>query len=178
MAVNTAAHELGGEWNDSQSPALSTRVGGTAPAFAAMNGGIYGVQFGVNEEVHGSLQLPHSAIPGGELRLHVHFRFKNGDSPVENKTVIWSAEYEVAAVGGSFGSTATQSGTYTIGAADANKHLVQAIYIITMPSPAQSAIVNFRVYRSGGDSAVEPFLMSVDGHFQQGSYGTSAEYPA
>ncbi len=35
-----------------------------------------------------------------------------------------------------------------------------------------------RAYRSGGTSTVEPFLLSVDGHFQQGQYGTEAEYPA
>lgn len=173
----TTAYELGGEWTDSQSPALSTRVGGTAPGFAAMNGGIYGIQFATGEECHGSIQLPHSAIPGGELRMHVHFRFANGSSPVVGETVIWSLEYEIAAVNGSFGATDTRSGTYTIVTGDANKHLVQAIHTVTMASPAQSNIVTFRVYRSGGTSSVEPFLLSVDGHFQQGSYGTTAEYP-
>ena len=174
----TTGYELNGEWTDSQSPALSTRVGGTAPAFAAMNGGIYGLQFGVNEEVHGSIQLPHSAIPGGELRLHVHFRFANGSAPVVGETVIWTIEYEIGAVNAAFSATDTRSGTYQIVAGDANKHLVQAIYTVTMASPAQSNILNFRAYRSGGTSVVEPFLLSVDGHFQQGSYGTTAEYPA
>jgi hypothetical protein len=143
-----------------------------------MNGGIYGINFATNDEVHGSIQLAHSAIPGGELRLHVHFRFANGSSPVAGETVIWSIEYEIAAVTASFGTASTQSGTYTIQSGDANKHLVQAIHTVTMPSPAQSCIVNFRCYRSGGTSTVKPYLLSVDGHFQQGSYGTTAEYPA
>lgn len=164
--------------HDSQSPALSTRVGGTAPTFAAMNGGIFGLRFATNNEAHGSFQLPHSAIPGGELRLHVHFRFANGSAPVAAATIIWSVEYEVAAVNASFGAVDTRSATYIIGAADSNKHLVQALYTATLPSPAQSAIVNFRIYRSGGTSAVDPFLLSIDGHYQQGSYWTTDEYPA
>ena len=176
MAVDTAAHELGGEWTDSQSPALTTRVGGTAPAFAAMNGGVYGIQFGVNEEVHGSFQLPHSAIPGGELRLHVHFT--TATAPTAGTTIIWSIEYSIAGVDGTFPGTATEAGTYTYADTTALKHRVQAIKTITMPSPAQSSILMFRAFRSGGDSAVEPFLLSVDGHFQQGSFGTTAEYPA
>jgi len=176
--VPTIARPYAGEWTDSQSPALSTRVGATAPPFAAMNGGIYGISFATNDEVHGSVQMAHSAISGGELRWHVHFRFANGSSPVAGATVIWSVEYEIAGVWESFGSTATQSGTYTIQTGDANKHLVKGITTITLPTVAESAICNFRMYRSGGTSAVAPFLLSADGHFQQGNYGTETEYPS
>lgn len=170
------AYELGGEWTDSQSPALASRVGGTAPTFAAMNGGIYGLRFATGEEVHGSFQLPHSAIPGGELRLHVHFTFAT--LPTNTQTVIWGLEYSVAAVNTAFPAPSTATGTYTIGAAETLKHCVQAITTATLPSPAQSAIVMFRVYRSGGTSTVQPFLLSIDGHFEQGSFGTTQEYPA
>lgn len=172
----TTGYELNGEWTDSQSPALSDRVGGTAPNFAAMNGGIYGIQFATNEEVHGSFQLPHSAIPGGELRLHVHFT--TATAPVAGTTVIWSVGYSIAGVNGTFPATATEAGTYTFADTTALVHRVQAIKTITLPSPAQSSILIFRAFRSGGDSALEPFLLSIDGHFQQGSYGTTAEYPA
>ena len=170
------AYELGGEWTDSQSPALSARVGGTAPAFAAMNGGIYGIQFGTGEGIHGSFQLPHSAIPGGELRLHVHFT--PATAPTATQTVIWGVEYSIAGVNGTFAAPTTVTGTYTYTATTALVHHVQALTTATMPSPAQSCIVMMRAYRSGGTSPVEPFLLSVDGHFQQAQLGTEAEYPA
>ena len=171
------AYELGGEWNDSQSPALATRAGGTAPTFAAVNGGIFALRFATNDEVHGSLQLPHSAIPGGELRLHVHFT--TATAPTSTETVIWSMEYSIAAVNGTFPAPSTVTGTYTFADTTALVHRVQALTaVVTMPSPAQSSIVMFRCYRSGGTSGVAPFLLSADGHFQQGSYGTTAEYPA
>lgn len=170
------AYELGGEWNDSQSPALATRAGGTAPTFAAVNGGIFALRFATNDEVHGSLQLPHSAIPGGELRLHVHFT--TATAPTSTETVIWGLEYAQAGVDGTFAAPTTVTATYTYADTTARKHRVLALTTATMPSPAQSSIVIFRAYRSGGTSAVEPFLLSVDGHFQQGSYGTTAEYPA
>lgn len=170
------AYELGGEWTDTQSPALAARVGGTAPTFTAMNGGIYGIQFGTGEAIHGSFQLPHSAIPGGELRLHVHFT--TATAPTVAQTVIWGVEYSIAGVNGTFAAPSTQTGSYAFPDTTALVHRVQAITTITMPSPAQSCILMFRAYRSGGTSAVEPFLLSVDGHFEQGSIGTLAEYPA
>lgn len=172
----TTGYELAGEWNDSQSPAMSTRPGGTAPTLAALNGSINGDKFSDNDEVHGSFQLAHSAIPGGELRLHVHFTTAAAVTIGETET--WSMEYAIAAVNGTFPATTTVTGTYTYADTTALKHRVLALTTVTMPSPAQSSIVMFRVYRNAaGTSAVRPFLLSVDGHFQQGSYGTSAEYP-
>lgn len=171
----TTAYPYAAEWNDSQSPAMSARVGGTAPAFAAMNGAIYGIQFGTGEEIHSSVQLPHSAIPGGELRLHIHFT--TATAPTVGQTVIWGINYSIAGVNGTFPAPTTATGTYTFADATALVHRVQAITTATMPSPAQSCITMFRAYRSGGTSTVEPFLLSVDGHFQQGQYGTEAEYP-
>lgn len=171
-------YEMNLEWNDSQSPALSARAGATAPPFAAMNGGIFGVSFRTNDEIHGSIQLPHSALTGGsELRMHVHFTFAAAAAPVVGETVIWALEWDMAGVNGLFGATDTRTGTYIIAANAANRHLVQAIHTVIMPSPAQSAILRFRLYRSGGTSIVVPFLLSVDGHFQQASMGTTAEYP-
>lgn len=172
----TTAYELNGEWTDSASPGLSLRVGGTAPNFAAITGGVYGIQFASGEEAHGSIQLPHSAIPGGELRMHVHFT--TAAAPTVGETIIWSLEYSIAGVNGTFPATDTRSGTYTFDDTTALVHRVQAIYTVTMPSPAQSSIIIFRVYRSGGTSALEPFLLSADGHFSQGSFGTTLEYPS
>lgn len=172
----TTAYPFAAEWNDTQSPAMSARVGGTAPAFAAMNGTIFGIRFAAGEEIHSSVQLPHSAIPAGELRLHVHFT--TAGAVTVGETVIWGLEYSIAGVNGTFAAPTTVTGTYTYTATTALVHHVQALTTATMPSPAQSCIAMFRAYRSGGTSAVEPFLLSVDGHFQQAQYGTELEYPA
>lgn len=67
----TTAYPYAAEWNDSQSPAMSARVGGTAPGFAAMNGTIYGIQFEstqrrIEKEEHpmGDFRFPTNGQPG------------------------------------------------------------------------------------------------------------------
>lgn len=169
----TTALTQAGEWTDSQSPALAARVGGTAPNFAALAGGIYALRFGAGESIHSSIQLPHSAT-GTELRMHVHFTFNA--APTAGQTVIWGLEYTIAGINDVFPAVGTQTGTYTIAGDENLKHCVQSIYAVPLPGNAVSAIIVFRAYRSGGTSTVEPFLLSVDGHFQQGNYGTEAEF--
>lgn len=181
MTANLAtAKPMGFTWNDSQSPALSDRVGGTAPNFTAMNGTVYGIQFGAGEEVHGSIQLPHSYA--GETDLQPHFHFVFGAAPTAGETVIWAIDYAIAPVNGVFtGAVTLASSTYTITANDAANPLTHRVIgtptAISGVGQRESSILMFRAYRSGGDSSVEPFLLSIDLHFQQGNFGTAEEYP-
>lgn len=171
-------------WNDSQSPALSTRVGGTAPAFRAVRGGIYGICFATGEETHTSIQFSHSYIAGSPFRPHVHFTFADTDTPVAGETVIWSMEYSFAAVNAQYSAAATVAfNTYLITAEDvAHKldphHRIVGMAEVAAPTFGESGIVKGRIFRSGGTSAVEPCLDSFDIHHQSNKRGTVAEYPA
>lgn len=170
------AYPFAGEWTDSQTPALATRPGGSAPKFIALNGGIFGDRYGNGDEAHGSFQMPHSAIGGGELRLHVHFT--TAAAITVGQTFIWGLEYSFAGVNDVFPATATVSPAYVIPDVTALRHRVHPLVTITLPTPAASCILMFRVFRTAGTSAVQTYLLSIDGHFQQGQYGTEPEYPS
>lgn len=169
----TTALTQAGEWTDSQAPAVSARLGVAAPTFTAVVGGVYALRFATGDEVHGSIQLPHS-VTGTELRMHVHFTFAAATTAAQ--TVIWGLEYSIAPINGTFPATGTQTGTYILDGTENLKHCVQGIFAVPLPASPVSAIILFRAYRAGGTSAVPPFLLSVDGHFQQGNYGTETDF--
>lgn len=61
-------------WDDLQ--LLGTaRLGASAPTLASYRGGIYGLEFSASatNEVHGSIELPHTYAEGTDLVPHVHF---------------------------------------------------------------------------------------------------------
>jgi hypothetical protein len=176
----TTAYPMGGRWNDSQSPPLSARVGATQPAFASFSGGIYGIQFGVGDEVHGSIQLSHNYARQTNLRPHWHFAF--AAAPTSGETVVWGLEYVIASVNSTYAAAATLlASTYTITSSDAATYpihrLIGSTSEISGSGLTESAVMLFRCYRSTGTSSVKPFLTSFDLHYQQGEFGTFDEYP-
>lgn len=171
----TTAYTMAGEWDDSQAPALSLRVGGTAPTFDALVGSVWTYFFASGEEMHGSIQLSHKYIPGSALRPHVHFTFKT--APTVGETVEWGLELIAADVFATFpGASTTTTALYTITASNQLKHILLSLPEISGTGLDRSSILLFRLFRSGGSSSVEPALLSFDMHFQQGSYGTETEY--
>lgn len=161
-------------WDDSQFPAIELRVGGTAPTFAAFRDGIYALFFATGEEAHGSLQLTHQYITGSTLRPHIHFSFVT--SPTAADTVIWGLEYSICSVNGVFGASTTVTTTYTAAGSEAFKHCVASFGDLAGTNLRESAIMVFRVFRSGGTSAQEPALLSFDVHYQKGNFGTVTEF--
>lgn len=175
-ATDSLNRPMDARWTDSQAPAASLRVGGTAPAFAAFRNGIYAYYFGTNEEVHGSIQLPHDYIAGSTLRPHVHFSFAT--NPAAAATVIWGLEYSICSVNGVYAASTTVTATYTAAGDEAFKHCVLGFGDVTGTGLRESCIMLARIYRSGGTSAPEPALLSFDIHYQRGNFGTVDEYPS
>lgn len=176
----TTAYPMGGRWNDSQVPPMSARNGASAPAFAAVTGGIYGIEFGIDEAVHGTLQLSHNYARGTALKPHWHFCF--AEAPTSGQTVVWGVEYTIASVNSTYAATSTiLASTYTITSSDAATYPIHRIIGSTDEiggsGLTESAIMLFRCYRSTGTSAIEPFLIGFDLHYQQGEFGTFDEYP-
>lgn len=174
MTDSVIALPQGGRWDDSMAPAYGLRTGGTAPTFAAMKGNIYGYRFDTNDEMHGCIQLPHQTVNDPEIRLHCHFMF--AATTTNAATVIFSVEWMWATPTGTFSSPATSSATHTISGDENNKHNIINILTTTLTGAGPSSLVVFRIYRSGGTSAVHPFFLSIDAHFQRGRFGSVNEY--
>jgi hypothetical protein len=91
-------------------------------------------------------------------------------------------EYTIAAPNASYGAPATIGGSYTFGANNQDKHLVQSIdsASITLPATGSSHIIVGRLFRDGGVApdtyADSVFLLGFDFHFQKDKNGTVAEF--
>jgi hypothetical protein len=169
---------MGLDWNDSMSPAYSLPNGGTAPSLTAIFTNISGLAYGVNDLGHFAIQMPHTIQPLSDLRLHCHFVFPS--QPTAGRTVRWECYYSVAAINGEFSAeSAAQYGEYTIQESDNKVHRVQSIFSATAPAIPQSCILIGRIRRvasTGTESNVNPILLAVDAHFQQGPMGTQSEF--
>lgn len=174
----TTAHPMGLDWNDSQVPAASLPNGVTAPALTAITTNVSGMSYQVNDLAHVAIQLPHSCAPGSDLRVHCHFTFPS--QPTAGRTVRWECYYILGDINGAFsGESAAQYGEYTIQASDNKIHRVQALFTATASASPQSNALLFRIKRvasTGVESDVNPILLFVDCHFQQGAFGTQTEF--
>lgn len=172
------AYPLGLTWNDSSTPAASLPNGVTAPKLTAITTNISGMAYAVNDLGHFAIQLSHNAAPGSDLRIHCHFTFPS--QPTAGRTVRWELYYSVGDINGAFGAeSAAQYGEYTIQASDNKYHRVQALATVTASaSPQSNAIIGRirRVASTGVESNVDPILLFVDAHHQQGPFGTVGEF--
>ena len=174
----TTAYPMSLDWNDSMSPAYSLPNGGTTPSLAAITANISGMEYKVNDLGHFAIQMPHSCAPLSDLRLHCHFTFPT--QPTAGRTVRWEVYYSVGDINAAFGAeSAAQYGEYTIAASDDKIHRVRSICTATAPATPQSCILIGRIKRvasTGTESDVNPILLAVDCHFQQGPMGTQGEF--
>lgn len=174
MTDTLKAYPQGYRWDDSMAPAYGLRVGGSQPTFAVLKGNIYGYRFATNDEMHGCIQLPHQTVDNPEIRLHCHFTFNA--TTTNGATVILEVEYIWATPNGTFTAPATSSATHTISGDEDNKHKILTVLTATLTGAGPSSMIVFRLRRSGGTSAVNPFLLSVDAHYQKGRYGSVNEF--
>jgi len=176
----TTAAPLALAWTDSMSPAYSLPAGGTAPALTAITTNISGLAYAVNDLGHFAIQMPHTIQPLSDMRLHCHFTFPS--QPTAGRTVRWECYFSLAGINTAFSAeSAAQHGEYTIQASDNKVHRVQPIFTATAPAIPQSCILIGRIRRvasTGTESNVDPVLLAVDAHFQQGPHGTEGEFGA
>lgn len=174
----TTAAPLALTWNDSSSPAGTLPNGATAPILRAITTNISGMAYALNDLAHFAIQLPHNIAPGSDLRIYCHFTFPS--QPTAGRTVRWELYYSVGDINGVFAAeSAVQHGEYTIAATDNKYHRVQALATVaTSASPQSNAIIGRirRVASTGTESDVDPILLFVDAHYQQGPVGTDGEF--
>lgn len=172
-------------WDDLQIPGFALRVGGTAPTFAswATHAPLYVYFFGAStdEEVHGSIQMPHRWA-GTAIKFHVHwFPEATADGAPANQAVRWCINYTWAEYGTAFPAV-SNSCSVTHGPADANV-VIDRMYITNVAdiSPGTTAdqassVLYFRLYRDANDAADtyegRAGLLSVDAHFESNKLGS------
>lgn len=176
----TTATPLALTWNDTGQAALSLPTGGTAPSLTAFSSGwnTQGPAYNVNDLLYFGFQLNHNAAVGSDCKLHLHFMFPS--NPTAGRTVRFECYYTVAQVNQAFSAeSGPHYAEYTIPATDGVKHRVIDLIGFALPALPQSAWVAGRVRRvasTGTESNVSPILGFVDGHYQQGPYGTMGEF--
>ena len=166
---------------DLRSPASSLSQGASPADACAVgpSGSVRALCFGNDEDVHGQVQLPHSARLGAgiALRPHVHWT-----SPVTVAcNVKWNMEYMFANVDGVLPAPATLSATASTGTVAWTHHFT-SLGDISPAFVGLSSMIMFRLYRTAADSddcgdgvGVEPRLLEFDLHFPVNSLGSRQE---
>ena len=174
--LRNTSYPMGLLWTDAVGPGTSARVGGTAPAFAAFQGGVYANRMDKGSEIHFSVQVPHSFAPGSELHFHVHWCVLSGS--VASETIVWGLEWYHSGIGSTFvqGASADEISVPLAGASDHGKHQLTEFTAVNPANFGISGIAVCRLYRkNAGTSAANPFYIGCDAHYQLGNFGTVSE---
>jgi hypothetical protein len=172
-----------GFWDDLRVGLSAARVGASTylPTWTqiatdgAGSRGVYAYGFSaVNDnEAFFEVQLPHDRKTGSDLEAHVHW-CPNG---TDTGSVSWNLEYTVANIDGTFGNTASLTGTDS-GDGTAFKHQLCELGTIDGSSLTLSAVLICRLWRdvSADDLSDLACAVSVDFHYQRDSPGSTEEY--
>ena len=178
-------------WEDLTVPVLMTKAtGGAAADEATFNTTFYTYQFeaGTDEEIYGSVQLPHS-WNGTAIEPHIHWAPQTtADGDPASQAVVWCLDYSWAEIGTTMPAATTALCGSTHAPADANVVQFRHYYTdlsahITPGAGADqgSSILMFRLYRdanAGGDTYEgEAALLAIDFHYQSCKLGSKTEAP-
>ncbi len=168
-------------WNDYTSPIISTKPGATAPTFTTFLGNLKQYTFGVNDEVHGTMEILHGYKEGTDFDMHIHWA-TNGTDGTDRK-VKWELEYTIQnsedGVDGVFPTPTVVSGETTIDANTASKSNVYTdIATIDGTDIKMGAILCFRLRRissTGTEPTSDPFGLQLGMHYQINTMGSRQE---
>lgn len=177
-------------WDDLTVPGLLLRPTGAAAADEATFMTVFYVyQFeaGTDEDVFGSVQMPHR-WNGTPIEPHVHWAPQTAsDGNPANQKVVWCFDYSWADIGTTMPAATTAlcgSTAYPDEEPVQYRHyLTEASAHITPGAGADwgSSILYFRLYRDANNAADtyegEAALLAVDFHFQSCKLGSSTELP-
>lgn len=177
-------------WDDIMVFPDATSKGNSLPTMTVFKNGVYLWMFadGASNEVHFTVQLPHSYKIGTDLHPHVHWTTKTGTpSNTTNGRVVWALEYTAISIGGKFPTAVTKTGnqivtspSFTI--AGAEQHLITSLDSIDGTGLGISSILVCRLYRDGNSTlGTDDFpesagLLGFDIHFEKDTQGSRGEY--
>jgi hypothetical protein len=167
------SNQLGtGRWDDLRVIAAARQGGGTVPTMAVYRNGIYQWSFSnaTQNELHGSMQLPHTWKTGSKIYPHIHWSH-NIASPGAGDAV-FKLGYSWSSPNVAFPASATISAQFTPGGAAQYVHKLAELGADGIAGTGQtvSSVLLFRIYRDVADAAdtfPDPiFLHELDFHFQ------------
>lgn len=149
----------------------------------ASSQGVYLWMFSQTEEqeVFFTIQLPHGYKTGTSLYPHVHWTTASGTP--SGTDVVWSLEYTIIAIGGTFSNTTTINATNVIGSitlSGTSQHIISSFPAISGTGLSISTVIIGRLYRNVGhasDTFANPVgLLGFDIHFEKDTDGSRTEY--
>lgn len=171
-------------WEDIRTTGEQTRVGTTAPSFAAFgpSGSLKTLRFeaGHHDEVHFEIQMPHAWKEGTPIHPHVHW------TPVSATAgnVVWELEYAWANINGTFGAPSNMASDPTAAGGTAWVHKMTDLksggldYIVGTGKTISSMLV-CRLHRNAGAGsdtlAADVAFLEIDFHYQVDSMGSREE---
>jgi hypothetical protein len=140
----------------------------------------YGFESGKEEELFFMVQMPHSWKEGSDIYPHVHWSVQDD---LGSSVVRWGLEYTWSNVGSTFSQPSIIYGTTPIGAASpvtANLHTITPFGALDATGKNLSSVILCRVFRDGDNSGDtfnhDAFLLMIDFHFEEDSFGSRTEY--
>ena len=169
-------------WDDVRVPGLAVKLGSSSPDLVAFLGAgglkVYAFDGGVTtEEVHFTIQFPHTYKCETDIEPHVHWAPTTNDAG----NVVWQLEYTWINIGGTFGAAATIASTPAAagGTAWVHKYAEFAAIAGSGKGVNVSSMLVCRLFRDpthGDDSyAHDAALLEFDCHFEIDTLGSKLE---
>lgn len=181
-------------WKDLVGFPIARNSGGTAPQLSTFRGGqIQEYSFAANDVIGFSFHMPHDYAPGTDVYLHVHWSH-NGTAISGNMVWTYYASYAKGHNQANFPAEVTGPITYAttnIATTPQYRHRIDEIQL-SAASPSASQLDTDDLEVDGlilvqlvattiptitGGSPNEPFLLTVDIHYQANYIGTKNKAP-
>lgn len=191
MVGNDAVGSSNGPWDDNQGRiSLGDAVANpTYEAFRDTSWKTYFLKHNQADELHFSLQMPHSWDPTTAVKFHVHY-VPMAD-PLTTKVFALSGQYSWATFGvatpANTGWT-SWAATKDVASGDEFKEAVIQCFTATPPATAtESSILliymkrdiatdTYETSKTGGTAAANVAILSADAHFEKNKDGTATEF--
>ena len=153
------------------------------PTYSSFINGIKAWQFEINDEVQMQFHIPHDWAPGTDMYLHTHWAHNSATTPTGSITWSFDSTFAKGFNQQSFPTTVTAEATASI-AVPQYRHMVSetqlsgsGVGLLNTSSLEIDGVILTRVKLSANNSAVEPFLLFCDIHYQSTNIGTKNRAP-
>lgn len=178
IKVDTATPTWG--WHDIIG-AMVVRGGSSAPAWNTYRGAVSQYQFAVNDELTFNYHIPHDWAPGTDIFIHVHWSLNvSGVS----ETVSFTAYLTEAKGFNQAAFTAPVSVTWVQASSTIQyQHMIAEVQItggslIPLANLEVDSLILSRIVVSANTGSSQPFIHSVDLHYQSTNIATKNKAPS
>ena len=185
LKVDDAAPTFG--WRDITGDVTTKGLGAANPTFATYRTPVSGFQFSVDDEAWFTFHMPHDWVPGSDLFIHAHWSHiattVTSGSVSWAFTCLWARGFDQAAFSAPVTATATQDASTT-----QYQHMIAEVQL-TAASPTANQIdtdllevdgillVHCKLSANSMNGTPEPFLHTVDIHYQSTNMATKNKAP-